>query len=368
MENKKIGLITWHYYDNVGSNLQAYAIYKTISDNGGDCKFINYRKKEFDDNIVKKYIKIFCSFLNKIGIIDDLSNYSFKSRQFQKKYFKMTPKCNNYNIKKYSDKFDIFICGSDQIWAPSVFDENYLLSFTCSKNKFSYAASLGLNNIPLKLQYKYKKLLLDFKKISVREKKGYDLLKKIGINSKVVLDPTFLLEKKQWMDISNKKIIKDNDKYIFCYLIGKNDKQLEFIKKYSDIIKTRLIIYSPVNDISDYNFKNVLKKLGPEEFISYIANAEHIFTDSYHGCIFSIIFEKKFNVFLRFNDENDINSQNSRIYNLLDLLSIEKFLIKDYDDINIDENYNYQEIMLKLEKYKKESFEFLNSILEVCNE
>ncbi len=364
MNKKKVGLLTWHYYDNVGSNLQAYALFRTIINKGFDCKFIDYRKKEFDDAFVKKIIKDFFIFLNKIGIIKDTSKYAFKSKQFQKKYFVTTRKCNKDNITQVSKEFDILLCGSDQIWAPSVFDETYLFAFANNANKNSYAASLGLNSIPVELQPKYKKFLSDFNKISVREQQGQKLLSQIGIKSQVVLDPTFLLEKNQWVKISNNKVVDKQKKYIFCYLLGKNKKQLEYIKNYQNKTKLELIIYSPTNDISEYRFKNVIKRIGPEEFVSYVSNSEHIFTDSYHGCIFSIIFEKKFHIFLRFDDKNDKNSQNSRIYNLVNILNIENALITDYDKPNLHEIEDYERINSILNKNKKNSFDYLSSILE----
>jgi polysaccharide pyruvyl transferase WcaK-like protein len=124
------------------------------------------------------------------------NKWAFRTLQFKQKYFKQTKVYfDNDELKELNSKFDIFVCGSDQIWAPSVFDKAYFLEFVNSKYKFSYAASLGLNMIPNELKKEYHDLLLDFDSVSVREKKGQDLLKELGVNSTVVLDPTFLLNK-----------------------------------------------------------------------------------------------------------------------------------------------------------------------------
>ena len=362
----KVGLVTWHYYENVGSNLQAYALYTTLKKLGANPCFINYRNSKFDDNFVKYALKKIFTKLNKIHIISDRSKYAFKSFQFQNKYFKMTKRYNNVKKILIENDFDTIICGSDQIWAPSVFNDVYFLSFVSNKKKKnSYAASIGENFIPNSLKEKYKELLSQFNNIGIREKQGKKLLNELNIDSKVVLDPSLLLDESDWNAIANEKFTKKIDNYIFCYMLGNNKNYLSIIKGYAKEKKLNVIMYSP-NKFND-EFDIYFDKLGPEEFIALIKKSKYVFTDSFHGFAMSVIFKKELRVFLRFNDNEDKNSQNSRIYNLAELLGLSNIIINKYNDVN-SEKINYDIVFRKLKKLKIESINYLKSIIGENNE
>lgn len=361
----KVGILTWHYYNNVGSNLQAYALQEIIDSMGFDVEIINYRYKRYSDNWVKYIIKnVFIMIDKKFpNIINEKFRFGFL--RFQKdKLITSKPIFKKERLKDFSEKYDMVICGSDQIWAPTVFDEIYMLSFVSSPIfKIAYAPSIGLDYIPNELIHKYKELISKIDYISVRESKGVELLKeKCDIESTLVLDPTLLIDRDHWYKLCKHEcIIKEP--FIFIYLLGDNSIFRGQIIEYISKKNMKAIVLSPKlnnkeisNDISDY-----YSCMGPTKFLSCISQANIVLTDSFHGMIFSILFHKNFYVFDRFSDGEQEN-QNSRIDNLTDLLGLSARRIKREDEFNKDINMiDYVSVDRKLECWREKSFEFLQN-------
>lgn len=347
----RIGIITWHYYPNFGSALQAYALHTYINNRGGDAMLINYvrgKKPTFYKLrlCLSHFDRLIPRFLSK------KIHYRFLS--FERDFFKETRIVSTkQDLSLLTQDFDVFICGSDQIWAPNVFDETYMLSFVPSgKKKISYAASIGLPTIPNEVKAIYKKLLSNFDAISVREQQGQELLKKeFNIDSVVVLDPTLLITNDQWKRIA---IYPTHPpKYILCYFLGKNEEHRLLAEQFAKKLQLKIICLSRYSIDKRSTFITDVDA-GPREFIGYIQNAEYIITDSFHGLCFSINLNKDFYVVNRFSSSDPIN-QNSRIENILRVLDLKGRLIEslptniesiDYDKVNklLAENrmYSYQ--------------------------
>jgi len=359
---KKIGLVTWHYYSNFGSLLQAYALQTILIDLGYSSEFINYRKIKFKSSKLKTAIKYFASYLSIILPKQYREMYSFRFIKFQYDFLKQSKRTYSAEtLKKYNSKYDIFICGSDQIWAPNVFDPVYLLSFVDdNKPKISYAPSIGLDSIPISLHDIYRELLNRFDSLSVREEKGAEILKTLfEINAEIVLDPT-LLKKEIWEEIVIKP--KINDEYIFCYFLGKNKSHREIVKKIAKKLNYKIITISNFltdDDLSDY----IDKFAGPREFLGYVNNAKLIFTDSFHGAAFSINFNKQFYVFERFSIDDQI-CQNSRIYNLLAKVGLQNRIIKYNQSFEETEDIEFANVNLLLSKEKEKSMDYLKNSLK----
>lgn len=379
---KKIGIISELNLKNTnyGNRLQSYALNHYLNENYKE--FISksiifnfndivHRTKLYPGNIIKKIKSKIIKQNN-----NDYNKYSFEKR---------VEACNNFtekNVKLHkierkrdilSLDYDEIICGSDVVWSQFKGGVNRLrfLNFKAKKDfiKCSYAASFGENVIPRENLKYVTNSLKKFNSISVREKSSIGFLKKIGINNSVhVCDPTLLLEKKEWINIEKSILDLKKRKYIFTYLLGKSQKQRKKIREFAH--KKNLIIvniphanmvYNEIdNDFSDINIHNC----SPEEWIWLIHNAEFIFTDSFHGCVFSIIFEKKFWGLKRENT-NDINI---RITDFLDNLGMsDKFLTLD-SDIDFDLfTWNYKKIEETKNEYITNSKEYINKIISFMN-
>lgn len=366
MNNKKIGILTWHYYSNFGSALQAYALQTSIASLGYHVSIVNYRDPKF--GIIyspKEYIKslIKCVILKlpfPFARID--GRYEFETR-----YLKCGKIVQNESELSLSTiDYDIIVCGSDQIWAPNCYNPVYFATFA-NKNirKVSYAASIGLNNIPKELIPIYKKNLSDFFAIGIREEEGKKLLKSCcGIESNVVLDPTLLVRSQDYARIEQKvQSMSNGEKYLFVYILNKNHHYRERILDYADKNKLKVIGISSCSEDKNWMYRTFyFSKLGADHFIWLIHHAEAVITDSYHGTIFSLLFHKDFYTFVRFS-ENDPICQNSRIRQLNTFFNIQNRIIGPNDLLDDKMPIDYNNFEIQLSILRKQSIDFLNSAL-----
>jgi len=353
MSQKKVGIITfYHNSENYGGLLQAYALVYKIKKLGYECEQISYEGSNlpnlFIDKIVtkgvmkkiilivpKKVKNFALNLKDKQKIKSIQSGLQLRSEAFENFRLNRIPHSKTYNQKTINNSvanYDIFVCGSDQIWNPIWTDNSYYLDFVPSnKIKISYAASFGVNQLSPLESKDISKIINRIDRISVRESEGKEILKEeFGLNAELVLDPTLLLKKQEWDALAEEVPI--NYKYMFVYLLGDSIKHRKLIKKYA--IKLNLkIVYLP-HIFSKYcrndeNFADTdLYDVGPEKFISLIKNADIIITDSFHGCVFSIIYEKKFWALKRHADEH-ASTMNSRLYSLFSLLGIKERIISE---------------------------------------
>lgn len=361
--NKNIGILTWHYLDNYGSALQAYAMQKIFSSRGYNVEFINYR--------LNAKTGVIANVLREIKYHIPFNNYThlrkMKFYRFRKKYFNeskiYSSKSELLNIKF---NYNMIICGSDQIWSANRFDDVYFLNFNLPSNiiKVSYAASTIHDSYSTEQKAIIKHSLKNFnsKGISVREELGVKIINDIiDVHVTEVLDPTLILSQEEWNKFTTKPIY---DNYIACYFIGEDDKYESIVNKVKDKYNADKIININIKDI--HNFGQILKDASPEDFLSIIKNAKAIVTDSYHAVLFSIIFNKEFYAIKRFDDES-IDNQNERIYNILKKVDYESRYLK-YNDNLKEDKINYKILNSKLDKYKNSSISYLDELMGMIND
>lgn len=358
----KIGIITWHQYSNFGSALQAYALSKACSEISDYVKIIDYQKDKKLRNIG---IKLRCI----IGKIFDYMPYNFlpvrrySYLRFHRYFFNLTDRVHKEELREISRQFDVVICGSDQIWAPNVLDTSYMLDFVDDESikKISYAASIGLPQIPDDLLTTYKMYLSKFDAISIREEAGQKLLKEnFNIQSEVVLDPTLLLDKKEY-ELIELKLRNFHKKYLFCYFLNKNHAYRDIVENYAKENNLKIVGVSAREE--DGEWIELLKNIGPREFLWLVHNAVAVFTDSYHGMIFSLIYNKVFFAFERFKEDDPIN-QNSRIYQLDKWFEIEKRFLNNGKKTEDCSEIDYNKFHEKLEQARKISKSFLRRAIK----
>lgn len=302
---KKISTITFHASYNYGSCLQAYALQefiKKISNEEIDYEIINLRT-ETQKNMYKNffYKKGLKNSLKKIIFFSQKKNLDkrdFLYEDFIKNLLQVTKEYKTLEeLKSATWKSDFYIAGSDQLWNKNAYDFDWanFLEFVDSPNKISYAASFGplRQNWNVNDKARIKKDLKKFKYISVRENGSYDNVKElINVCPSINVDPTLLLSKSDWEKlISKNRIIKY--KYIYLYNL-KGKKYFKLAKKISKKLKLPVVISKDgrFGEIF-YGFRKKYD-VGPLEFINLIANAELVLSSSFHGTIFSIIFNKPF--------------------------------------------------------------------------
>lgn len=369
---KRSVTITW-CTGNYGSILQAFALQRSLINMGIENEIVRYVP-----DLIEK-LKFFLSCSAKMTILKDKidnrkinkkvlskveqNNRYNKFKNFNEKYLKLTKKYTNQKqMFEMTNMYDYYFCGSDQIWNPCFFKECQFLNFVSNNRpKIAYAPSIGKSQLTKNEKSKMKPLLERFTAISVREEQGAKLLKSMLFKDiEVVCDPVFLLTKEEWEKFFDLK--KQKDKYILCYFLGRNKKYYEMVKDFSKKIK--LPIKTIPNNYYGYKLGSGVEKLvGPLEWLNLVYNAKYVFTDSFHATAFSLIFNKNFYTLKRFNDNNK-KSQNTRIYNLLNIVDLKERIIEDEIRFDADLeilNEKWEYINKVIEKYKEDSLSWLIS-------
>jgi len=251
-------------------------------------------------------------------------------------------------------EFDIYVCGSDQIWNPEIISENrtidpiYFLSFAGKKaKKISYASSVGHHNYTNKEKEEVANLLEDFELITTRENDGIKKLQEILPNRAIyhVLDPTLLLSKEEWLRALNIEIKEPKEKYILVYSVPRTELIKKAIDYYAKKLNMKVVAIDQMLFSLSKKVDEHIKDAGPKEFIELFSNASFVITDSFHGTCFAVNFGKPFVSMF-------IGEKTNRVISLLDLFNIDNRIVNDenefekinlsLDDILIQKNLKKQ--------------------------
>ena len=383
--NKKVGLVTCYFKNNYGSVLQAYATKRILDINNipnetididNNIDFKNGKRKYyitqlFNYNFIKSKLGMIKLKLDKKIVKDLGKNISIRDNKYKefRNKFNLSNSFNTYKElnKNADDRYSDVIVGSDQLWLPvNVVSDYYTLNWVPDNvNKISYATSFGISNIPKKYIDKYKYFLNRINHLSVREDTGVKLVSNIvGKKAKLVCDPTILLTRDEWDKVSTKDR-KIQDKYILCYFLGSNIKHRKFAEKLRDKTGYKIVSINHCDEYVKYSdiYADIIPyDIGPSEWINLIKNAEYICTDSFHCTVFSLIYNKIFFNFRRYNTKNSNISTNNRLDSLLNIVNISNERILNGTE-NIDKVLNYKidydTVNNKLNEFRKESLEWL---------
>lgn len=301
---KRIGLITIYHVPNFGSVLQTYATQILLEKLGMDCHIINYKyPNEWHHSQGRPRLSIKTIIGHLFGLKPDHRKAN-KLAEFKKKHFNFTKLYKSLDELKRVDwsSYDMFAVGSDQVWKTdfTLGDSAFLLSFIPDdKYRISIASSFASKNVPQEFIAKYKRHLGKFNAISVREHNGIDILKndlQLNCIPEVILDPTLLLSKEQWMEIVPRSEFKKTKKYILLYMLtyAFEPRPLIFdivkrLQSQDDYEIIALEGYTPKELAQGIEMIDKTDSSIPE-FIDFFANADIVVTSSFHGTAFAINF------------------------------------------------------------------------------
>lgn len=369
----KIGIVTFFKSYNYGVWLQAYATQKFLEENGFEVEIINYTNT-YDDQKLKYFYKEGNSV--KGYFTSCLKSVLFgKVRYYNKGFKKNLHKFYNLSSKHFSDvkdmmdlEYDCIIAGSDQIWNPKItngkLDKGFLLQFGNVGKRISYASSIGSDKVREEDRELFKSAFEKFDAISVREEfAAKELQEYTDKLIKVVSDPTFLLNKEEWLAFAKQNTVLSipNKKYILTYFISPDkytERYIDLVKDYSK--RFNLPVYA-IQFSSYYSGGCDKKILGASiaDFIKLMYSAEMIITDSFHGTALSLNLEKNFVAI-----ENRANP--TRTKNLLQNLGIDERIDMDIEHY---EQIEYKNVISRIEKMRSESRKwFLNAVQELVEE
>lgn len=360
----KIALLSIHRVTNYGAILQAFAS-KIVLEKYGQVNTLDYHKKHLSHNT--DLIRFAPSLHGLKMLVHDILNLPNRSKLlknfkiFNKLYMNLTEEFSEKDlIQGKANNFDVYVCGSDQIWNPGVvspdntIDPIFFLSFVKGDNKFSLASSIGHHKFTTTEKPIIKKLLEDFSMISTREKDGQIKLQEILPNRKIyhVLDPSLLLSKNEWLEIFNIKERPLKEKYILVYSVPRTallKRAVDYFSKKLDL-KVYAIdrMFFPITKVDNH-----IRSAGPLEFVELFANASFIITDSFHGTCFSLNFEKPFACISALERAN-------RQESLLSSLQItDRLMYNDSDFPQLELNMDYDIVGKKLSEIRKLSLDYV---------
>ena len=368
----KIGVLALQLRYNFGGILQAYALQKTLKDLGHDavhidqCKYVTLgawykkypiylkramRKYLFGENLIVRA---------DVAINNATNTISTHTEQFINKYINRIFTKDFSNITK--ENFDAFIVGSDQVWRPKYFFsaiENAYLEFAkdWDVKRIAYAASFGTE------EWEYNEeqtancaaLLKKFNAVSVRESSAVKLCNEnFGVEALHVLDPTMLLTKEDYIEIFKETDTAQSEGNLLCYILDENAEKTTII---DNVAKEKGFVPFNVNSRYDDPDTPIEERvqLPVEKWLRAFNDAEFVITDSFHACVFSIIFNKPFIVYG--NKERGF----ARFKSLLNLFGLEERLVCSPNEINnvLHSPIDWKKINTIREQMKDKSLSFL---------
>lgn len=304
----KVGILTFHFSDNFGALLQACALRRWFTDRGYVADFIPYHPSHIEEggsirlslspsalkaNAKSLYLKSSAFLHRRFGNKDQAARFA----EFRVKQLGISgkPLRTGSDLESIASHYDLIVAGSDQIWSPSVqhgFDPAYFLEFAreSSARCISYAASFGRDTLLQEQTEELASLLQSLSSISVRELSGLEIVKAAsGRDAACVPDPTLLHER---YDDLLRESGDNRSGHVFCYAL----RTAEVIREIAEAASRALS--API--ISPYNVHRRWREIGqtvhpgPAEWVSQLANASFVVTNSFHGTVFSILFRKPF--------------------------------------------------------------------------
>ena len=367
---KKVDIITLHRVVKYGSVLQTYALQEKIKEKGFDVETIDYYPERLHILGMLKRLKTKKEILRKNPIVrfgaqciifpSYLQRFSM-FKKFLKKYIKMTNKTyyTKEDLEKDVPQADIYCTGSDQVWN-SDWNEKieypFFLDFVPDdKKRISYAASFGKKSLNREEIPETKRLISKYKYLAMRELSGVEILKQLGRNDGInVLDPTLLLNRKEWLKIASDKYV--GKKYVLMYNLNRNKKIDKYVEKLAK--EKGLDIYYISYNLHEFFKKGKMKcNVKVEDFLSLIANASYVVTDSFHATAFSINFNTPFMIIFP-------EKFSTRLASILEVTGLQDRIVKDYNDIELaDKKIDFTHANKILEEERKKASQYLDKAL-----
>lgn len=343
---KKAGIVTLFGEYNFGNRLQNYAVQEVLRKMELEVETIKYMPRNNNQPVIQTKI-------------DENRLAKFKTFNENIKFADEILYVDNKTLES-AEEYDYIILGSDQIWNyhfEKFFSDKIFGSFVPKEKRISFSASFGVNNIPEEnenLYHTYQKYLTELKAISVREEIGKEIAKSLTNRNdiEVLIDPTMMLEIAEWEKVMKRPKKLKTDRFILKSFLGNISGEIgEELNRIAKENNCEII------DIS--NKDSEFYDVGPAEFIYLEKNAFLVVTDSFHSCVFSILFSTPFMIFER---QDELESMYSRIETLLEKFKLHHRIFdgKIAEDVFSNDYSKAHEI---LQKEKEKVYSFLQKAL-----
>ena len=345
-----IGILTFHEADSYGAVLQAYALQQALKTMGAQSQFVQIRtpEKPAGQAPAPGVASVFARRLQAEG---EKRKALFET--FRREHMAVS---RPYQPEEDIDAdFDSFVAGSDQIWnfrIPGA-DARYFLPFAQPHKRNAYAASFGAEDLPEHVKPWVAGQLSQFRSISLREESGCGIVKELtDRDTPVCLDPTLLLSREEWSKLLSAE--EETEDYLLLFLL-KYDEDLitaarEAAKEQNLPLRTVTAAFMPQLGMASWN------GTGVREWLTAIAKARCVYTNSFHGIVFSLIFGRPFRAALL---TGELSTRNGRVRELLNFLGLSEALshpiLPDRNDVEA-----------RLQPRRDASLAFLRNIVHDC--
>lgn len=375
----RIGILTLPLHTNYGGILQAYALQTVLERMGHEVHVIEKKRRPlsipiqkmpfcYGKRIVKNIIGRKCPIFYEQKYNREQPIIRQNTDKFIKKYIHIAEYDDFSDIKE--SEYDAIVVGSDQVWRPKYFGlnqiENAYLKFAEGWNikRIAYAASFGTDEWEYtpKQTEECGRLLRMFDVVSVREDSAVNLCKKhFGVEAQHVLDPTMLLNREDYIKLFEAVDTPKSKGNLLCYILDETEEKKALIKHIA--AEKGLIPFNVKSQSDDIN-SPVSERIQPplEQWLRGFYDAEFVVTDSFHACVFSILFNKPF--LAVGNTERGM----SRFSSLICMLGLEDKLIMDNHMYKVFTDIDWNKVLSVLITKKNSAITFLSNKLNATNE
>lgn len=376
----KVGLFTYHFSDNYGALFQAWALREWFKKQGIDAEFVNYHPRYVEEggnfdalmdprkwkkNLTIAYLKATHFYWSVFGSSQQKALFD----NFRSKYLGVTgPRLLNAEDLQFHVDADLLVCGSDQVWNPSIqkgLDPVYFLVFDGAKNarRISYAPSFGRGELATEYHTEAGNLISKLDGISVREESGINIIKQVsGRNAVCVPDPTILLG-----DFSS--LLKGSDQqavsHVFCYALRTDKVIRDVAESIAEIKGIRLL--NPISVRQRWKSIGTGIEPGPVEWLQLLNTATTVVTNSFHGVALSIILNRPFVAIALPGKKAPMNE---RVRSLLKHTNLLNRLITSVDAVKVEQvistPIDWEAINQRLSELRRSGEFFLQQQIRLC--
>lgn len=337
----KLGILTQPLHDNYGGLLQAYALKTTLHKMGHEVDIINRRKDNVSlKHVLKQRVKKFLGKAAKFELTAAQKKIvSQHTHYFAETYIKdiTKPIYNSSDLRKLAGNYDGFVIGSDQVWRPAYSPNiaDYYLDFVDAPDVkgVAYAASFGVDTWEYTSEQTKicKENIYKIKGIAVREDSAVNLCREyLGAEAVHVIDPTMLLNKQNYIDLISKENEVSLSGELMHYVLDSNEDKEKLIANVANLLNYEVFTAHQKKKPNKQNIQNIEDFVFPKvtTWLNGFYSAKFIITDSFHGTVFSILFNKPFLVMA------NAKRGKARFESLLKMFGLEDRLILDPKAVN----------------------------------
>ena len=371
----KAGLVTFYHIHHYGALLQAAATERAVETLGGECEIVDYFVNQ-NNALFRKPTGLGSAAAD----VHTALHYQPLKKRYERfeKFSKDHLRITEHRFESWEElrntelPYDVILSGSDQIWNPKIFPDRHFdpvfFGTFSQKRKIAYAPSFGIPKVPEEMVDELNGYLEQFSHIGVRETQGREIVREAsGRNVPVVLDPTLLLTAEQWSEMANTPegyptpADHTSGGYILCYCISKPGALGSYIRQLAE--ETGL----PVVQLCGIRQKvhpkaQCIFDAGPAEFLGLFKNATYVCTNSFHGTVFSVQFQKPF--FTAVAPTELAAPERSRTFSILNRLGLTRRIIGKGDTVELMDRIDWEDVSKKLVAARQGSLNYLRCAME----